>query len=217
MKVIQVLRGRLAGSGRGKIVALHRGQRRRQDDHAEGHLGNAEDRRGRGHRAAASMLGGKRIDRSARRTSPDGHEPGHGRTPGAGAPERRGEPARRRLLPERPGRHQEDLEMVFDYFPRIKRLRKRISGYLSGGEQQMLVIGRALMARPRLMLLDEPSLGLAPLVVRGDLRDHQEDQRLSRRWPCCWWSRTSGRPGHRGLRLCHGERQDRPERPGRKA
>jgi len=59
-----------------------------------------------------------------------------------------------------------DVEMVFDYFPHIKRLRYRMSGYLSGGEQQMLVIGRALMARPKLMLLDEPSLGLAPLMVQ---------------------------------------------------
>jgi branched-chain amino acid transport system ATP-binding protein len=61
---------------------------------------------------------------------------------------------------------KKDIEMVFDYFPKIKSLRHQMSGYLSGGEQQMLVIGRALTARPRLMLLDEPSLGLAPLVVQ---------------------------------------------------
>lgn len=59
-----------------------------------------------------------------------------------------------------------DMEVVFDYFPRLKDLRRQTSGYLSGGEQQMLVIGRALMARPKLMLLDEPSLGLAPMLVQ---------------------------------------------------
>jgi branched-chain amino acid transport system ATP-binding protein len=62
---------------------------------------------------------------------------------------------------------KKDLQVVFDYFPKIKNLRHRVSGYLSGGEQQMLVIGRALMARPKLMLLDEPSLGLAPLLVQN--------------------------------------------------
>jgi len=59
-----------------------------------------------------------------------------------------------------------DLEMVYNYFPRLKDLRRNIAGYLSGGEQQMLVIGRAMMASPKLMMLDEPSLGLAPLMVQ---------------------------------------------------
>jgi branched-chain amino acid transport system ATP-binding protein len=80
------------------------------------------------------------------------------------------------------GQVKKDMDMVFNYFPRIKDFRHRASGYLSGGEQQMLVIGRALMASPKLMLLDEPSLGLAPLVVQEIyeiIRKISEERKMS--------------------------------------
>ena len=57
------------------------------------------------------------------------------------------------------------LEQVYEQFPRLKERRKQIAGTLSGGEQQMLAMGRALMSRPKLMMLDEPSMGLAPILV----------------------------------------------------
>ena len=60
----------------------------------------------------------------------------------------------------------DDIEMVFNYFPRLKERTTGLAGYLSGGEQQMLAIGRALMAKPKLILFDEPSMGLSPLLVK---------------------------------------------------
>jgi branched-chain amino acid transport system ATP-binding protein len=73
---------------------------------------------------------------------------------------------RRRGRPEARGGVDEDLRRVFALFPRLEERAKQLAGTLSGGEQQMLAVGRALMARPMLILLDEPSMGLAPLVVK---------------------------------------------------
>jgi branched-chain amino acid transport system ATP-binding protein len=74
------------------------------------------------------------------------------------------------------------LQQVYGYFPRLNSLKGRVSGYLSGGEQQMLVIGRSLMARPEMIMLDEPSLGLAPLVVRdifGIVKRINKEEKIS--------------------------------------
>ena len=75
-----------------------------------------------------------------------------------------------------------DVERVYGYFPRLKERRRQQAGTLSGGEQQMLAVGRAMMLRPRLMLLDEPSFGLAPLVVEelfGILRTLNQTEKVS--------------------------------------
>ena len=69
---------------------------------------------------------------------------------------------------------EESIENVYDHFPRLKERYKQVAGTLSGGEQQMLAVARALMSRPKIIMMDEPSLGLAPLVVKGIFEIIQE-------------------------------------------
>ena len=81
-------------------------------------------------------------------------------------------------IPAAKARRREGLERVFALFPRLKERERQAAGTMSGGEQQMLPIGRALMARPRVLMLDEPSLGLAPIIVKEIFRIIGEINRL---------------------------------------
>jgi len=81
-------------------------------------------------------------------------------------------------VPAAKARRREGLEQVFALFPRLEERRRQAAGTMSGGEQQMLAIGRALMARPRVLMLDEPSLGLAPIIVKEIFRIIGEINRL---------------------------------------
>ncbi len=97
-----------------------------------------------------------------------GHRVGAGRTAHLSRPQRGEEPAGRLL--DAAGRHrrwvEEQRERVYDYLPRLRERSEQMAGTLSGGEQQMLAIGRGLMAKPKLLIIDEASLGLAPVIVK---------------------------------------------------
>ncbi len=85
----------------------------------------------------------------------------------------------------------DQMEVVYELFPRLKERRVQQAGTLSGGERQMLAVGRALMAKPQLLMLDEPSLGLAPLIVKEIFHHHQRPAQDRR-----------GNPAHRTERPC---------------
>jgi branched-chain amino acid transport system ATP-binding protein len=112
--------------------------------------------------------------------------------------------------------HAQTLEEVYALFPRLKERRDQHAGTMSGGERQMLAVGRALMAKPKLLMLDEPSLGLAPLIVREIFRIIGELRRRGRVDPARRAERPRRAAGGR-LRLRARDRPDRHAGPGARA
>ena len=130
-------------------------------------------------------------------------------------PDHRGEPPSRRLPPQGQAGIQKDIQRAYDLFPILGERRNQAAGTLSGGEQQMLAMGRALMSRPKLLMLDEPSMGLSPIMMQKIMATIAELQVPGHDDP----ARRAERPGGalpRRPRPRHGDRQHRPlrHRPG---
>ena len=102
---------------------------------------------------------------------------------------------------------KERLEMVYRYFPRLVERRNVMAGFISGGEQQMTVIGRALMAQPKLMLLDEPSMGLAPLLIKEIFEIITRIKQRGRDSPSPCGTKREVSPHRGALCLCLGKRK----------
>ena len=111
--------------------------------------------------------------------------------------------------PQPPAGVPRDLEMVYDLFPRLKERRSQVAGTLSGGEQQMLAMGRALMSHPKLLMLDEPSMGLAPILVE-QIFDIIQD--LNRKGSTILLVERPDGPVRGPPGLCDGDRKDRGHR-----